>query len=268
MVKQGADWIKTTHTDKALWLDRPDPPVFDDSCFEALVEEARKHNRPVAMHQTQTTGFRKALELHVDSMEHAPLDSLTDEDIKRMVDRDIPIVPTMRLPGDFLVLDRVDSWMTTKGATYLGHQALRATRALLEHYRQGIPAEIAQKGYHPNLPMIERQFPVLIENVRRIHASGGTIGCGTDSGGGPFAVFGRIGDEIDYLVEAGLSSFQALRSATAENARILRLDDKLGTLEQGKLADFVAVDGNPLSDIKALRRVRKVIKEGEVILSQ
>jgi len=52
------------------------------------------------------------------------------------------------------------------------------------------------------------------------------------------------------------------------NARILQLDDKLGTLEAGKLADFVALDGNPLADIKALRRVRKVVKEGELIFSQ
>lgn len=268
MVKQGADWIKTTHTDRAVWLNRPDPPVFNDACFEALVDEAHKQNRPVAMHQTQTTGFRKALELRVETMEHAPMDALTDADITRMVDMDIPIVPTMRLPGDFLVLDRVTSWMHASGEIYLNTKALRATRALLERYQEGINPEMAQTGYHPNMPMLKRRFPVLMENVSRLHTAGATIGCGTDSGGGPFAVFGRIADEIDYLLEAGLTPFEALRSATMVNARILHLDNKLGTLEAGKLADFVALDGNPLVDIRALRRVRKVIKEGEVILSQ
>jgi len=268
MVEQGADWIKTTHTDKAVWLNRPDPPVFDDACFEALVDEAHKQNRPVAMHQTQTTGFRKALDLRVDSMEHTPLDALTDEDISRMVDMNIPIVPTIRLPGDFLALDRVTTWMNTSGKAYLGTKALFETRALLELYQEGITPEMGQKGYYPNMPMLERQIPVLMENVSRLHAAGAIIGCGTDSGGGPFAVFGRICDEIDYLLEAGLSPFEALRSATMVNARILHLDDKLGTLEPGKLADFVALEGNPLADIKALRRVKKVVKEGEVILSQ
>jgi imidazolonepropionase-like amidohydrolase len=119
MVALGADWIKTTHTDKSIWLNRPDPPVFDDACFKALVDEARRENRPVAMHQTQTSGFRKAIELRVDSMEHAPLDALTDEDIGRVVDAGIPIVPTMTAMREVVLLDRVAEWMDAEGETYL-----------------------------------------------------------------------------------------------------------------------------------------------------
>ncbi len=66
MVALGADWIKTTHSDQKVLLNRPDPPVFDDACFEVLVDEARKQNRPVAMHQAQVSGFRKAIKLGVD----------------------------------------------------------------------------------------------------------------------------------------------------------------------------------------------------------
>jgi len=132
----------------------------------------------------QTTGFRKAIALRLDSMEHTPLDALTDADINRMVDMNIPIVPTMRLSGDFLALERVTEWINTSRAmTYPGTKALRETRALLERYRKGVIPEMAQRGYHPNLPMLERQFPVLMENVSRLHAAGATIGCGTDSGG-------------------------------------------------------------------------------------
>jgi imidazolonepropionase-like amidohydrolase len=70
---------------------------------------------------------------------------------------------------------------------------------------------------------------------------------------------------MDNLAEAGFTPFEVLLSATAVNARILRLEDKLGTLEPGKLADFVVLDGAPLADTAALRQVRMVVKEGEFV---
>ena len=265
MVALGTDWIKTTHTDKSFLLNRPDPPVFDDACFEALVDEARKQNRPVIMHQTWASGFRKAVDLEVNSMEHAPLDALTDEDIGRMVDAGIPIVPTQRVMRECLQLDRVAVWMDAKGESYLCPESLRQTRALLKFYQGGITPEMAQKGYYPDIALHKRQIPVMMENVRRLHAAGAIIGCGTDSGGAAFTVFGRFHEEIDNLLEVGLSSFEALRSATAVNACVLRLEDKLGTLEPGKLADFVVLDGDPLADTMALRRVWMVVKEGTIV---
>ncbi|MCK4681481.1 amidohydrolase family protein, partial [Candidatus Bipolaricaulota bacterium] len=148
MVALGAEWIKTTHTDKSLWMNRPDPPVFDDACFEALVDEARKQNRPVVMHQTQVSGFRKAIELGVDSMEHAPLDALTDEDICRMVDAGIPIVPTINVMREDLLLNQIAVWMDKEGENYLCPESLRQTRELLKLLQRGITSEIAQTGYY------------------------------------------------------------------------------------------------------------------------
>jgi len=268
MVALGADWIKTTHTDKSIWLNRPDPPVFDDACFKALVDEARRQNRPVAMHQTQASGFRKAIELGVDSMEHAPLDALTGEDIGRMVDSGIPIVPTMKVMREVLLLDRVAEWMDAEGETYLCSESLRQTRALLKIYRRGITSETVRKGYYLDIALHERQIPVMMGNVRRLYTTGAIIGCGTDSGGAAFTVFGRLYEEIENLLEVGLSPSEALQSATAENARILRLEDKLGTIEPGKLADFVVLDGDPLTDMIALRQVRMVVKEGTIVYQE
>jgi imidazolonepropionase-like amidohydrolase len=182
-----------------------------------------------------------------------------------MVEAGIPIVPTMRVPGDFGVLDRVAAWMNEKGERYLCPKALRETRSLLQAYQEGITPEMAQTGYHPDMSMLERGLPVAMENMRRLHAAGAVIGCGTDSGGDPFAVFGRICDEIDYLLEAGLSTFEALCSATVVNARILGLEDRLGTIEAGKVADFVVLDGNPLADITSLQRVQRVVQEGKTV---
>ena len=70
--------------------------------------------------------------------------------------------------------------------------------------------------------------------------------------------------EAQYYVEAGMTPLQAVRSATIDSARLLEVDDKLGTLEEGKYADIVAVDSDPTQDIKALRNILLVMKGGKI----
>ena len=70
--------------------------------------------------------------------------------------------------------------------------------------------------------------------------------------------------EAQYYVEAGMTPLQALRAATIEPARMLGADDEIGSLEVGKYADIVAVDGDPTEDIKALRNIMFVMKGGHI----
>jgi imidazolonepropionase-like amidohydrolase len=89
---------------------------------------------------------------------------------------------------------------------------------------------------------------------------GATIGVGTDNGGVYTGLFGRYTRELKHYVSAGISEFDTLRMATA-------VKEKIGTIEKGKLADLVAVDGNPLRDISALDRVKMVAKGGVFLRS-
>lgn len=68
--------------------------------------------------------------------------------------------------------------------------------------------------------------------------------------------------ELELLVESGLTPMEALVAATSENARFFRVEDRLGSIEAGKLADLVLIDGNPLADIAAMRRVKRVMLNG------
>ncbi|MEO1335489.1 MAG: amidohydrolase family protein, partial [Myxococcota bacterium] len=87
------------------------------------------------------------------------------------------------------------------------------------------------------------------------------IAFGTDSGVSPH---GDNANEFVYMVEGGMSAMLAIKSATLNAARLLRIDDRLGTIERGKLADIVAVAGNPLKDIKRMLNMAFVMKDGKV----
>jgi Tol biopolymer transport system component len=101
-----------------------------------------------------------------------------------------------------------------------------------------------------------------LATIKKLHDAGARIIAGTDS---PLVAYGiSLHGELEDYVTAGLTPFQALQTATVNPARLLAVDADLGTLAVGKLADLVIVEGDPLTDIKSARRVRTVIKNGEV----
>ena len=102
-------------------------------------------------------------------------------------------------------------------------------------------------------------------SVRRALDAGVTLCNGSDAG--VFA-HGDNARELELMVDYGASPLQALRAATSVNARLFHLDDRLGAIRQGLLADLVAVEGDPTRDIRALRGVRLVVKGGAVVVER
>ena len=96
--------------------------------------------------------------------------------------------------------------------------------------------------------------------VKKLHDAGANISAGTDS---PFIPWGlSLHVELWNYVESGLTPFEALQTATINAAKSLHVDDQLGTLEVGKIASLIAVDGNPLENIRDTQRVRHVLVNG------
>jgi imidazolonepropionase-like amidohydrolase len=121
-------------------------------------------------------------------------------------------------------------------------------------------------GWTPNsMEKARTVIPIANKNVSHAFKSGVKVALGTDAGIYPH---GLNGHEFHKMVEMGLMPLQAIQAGTVNAADLLGWSDKVGTIETGKWADIVAVDGDPLQDITTLEHVKFVMKGGEVIKNE
>lgn len=269
MVDLNADWIKTNHADRSFFAGRSDPlPIMSDECYRALVDEAHRLGRPVALHQTWLSGFRKGVEIGVQSLEHLPLDGeIPDELVEEVVRRKICVVPTMHVfTRKYLELDETERYLEEKGRNFLAREPYRQTRRLLKLLQARSSDPLTSRDecvVDDELFRRARDSGLIYANLRKLHQAGVRLGCGSD-GGGELAFFGQLHEEMKEFVRAGLGSFVALKAATIGNASILGMEDRLGSIEAGKHADLIAVQGNPLENLDCLADVPFVMKGGVV----
>jgi imidazolonepropionase-like amidohydrolase len=224
-VKYGADVIKVCGTGGVLSPgDEVDTPQITQDEMDAIVDEAHRLRKKVAVHAHGSGGARVAVKAGADSIEHGSF--LDDSTLRMMKDAGTWFVPTL-LAGEYV-----------------------SGRAVPRNY----PPEIAAKGK----AAVEARSAVF----KRALALGVRIAFGTDSGVSPHGVNAK---EFKLLVDHGMTPAAALRTATTSAAELLGLGARIGSLRAGKVADVVAVPGNPLQDITAMERVRFVMHDGKVV---
>ena len=227
--QNGADIIKITATGGVL----SDTAAgverqFFDDELESIVEAAHMMGRQVTAHAHGVTGINAFLEAGGDSIEHGTY--LDNDSIRLMRRNGAYLVPT--------VLAGVTVAELAETADFMTDNQRAKSRAV---------------------------GPQMLEMARRAHDGGVTIAFGTDSG---VSQHGDNAREFELLVEAGLTPMEAIETATIHASRHVRMDSDIGTIETGKYADIVAVDGNPLENISELRDVDFVMKNGTVYLSE
>lgn len=223
--KDGADLIKITATGGVLSLAaNGQNPQFTMPELEAIVETAHDYGMIVAVHAHGSEGMKRAVIAGVDSIEHGTY--MTDEVIALMKERGTYWVPT-NMAGEWVA-------MKSKEPGYFP-EVVRPKAAVIGAQM----ADTFAKGY----------------------AAGVKIAFGTDSGVSPH---GENAHEFELMVAGGMPPMKAIQSATLTAAQLLKIDDRLGTVEEKKIADLVAVKGNPLSDISLLKSVAFVMKDGVV----
>jgi imidazolonepropionase-like amidohydrolase len=223
--KYGADMIKVCATGGVLSLtDDVDTPQLTQEELNAIVDEAHALRRKTAAHAHGNEGARRAILAGIDSIEHGSF--MQDETLDLMKQRGTYLVPTL-IAGDSL-REKID-----KGV-YLPPAIILKTRAALSARSQMFQHAVAK---------------------------GVKIGFGTDA-----AVYahGRNAEEFHLMVDLGMKPIEALRSAALPDAELLAIQDKVGTLESGKLADVIAVPGDPVENIRQTEKVFFVMKEGVI----
>ncbi len=223
--KDGADLIKITATGGVLSLAKNSRnPQFSDEVLRAVVDTANDYGFMVAAHAHGAEGMKRAIRAGVKTIEHGTY--MDDETMQLMIEHGTYHVPTIM----------AGKWVEEK-------------------------AKI--DGYYPDVvrPKAAAVGPVIAGTFAKAYRAGVKIAFGTDSGVSPH---GRNAEEFVYMVEGGMPPMEAIRSATAVTAELLGISEKLGTLEAGKLADIIAVPGDPLEDISILQSVAFVMKEGVI----
>ncbi|MBD3647595.1 MAG: amidohydrolase family protein, partial [Pseudomonadales bacterium] len=219
--KDGADLIKITATGGVLsQATSGDNPQFTDEELEAIIAIAGDYGYKVAAHAHGAAGMKRAIRAGIDSIEHGTF--MDREAMKLMKRHGTYYVPTI-IAGKF------------------------------------VAEKAEEEGYFSEVvrPKARSIGPLIQETFAEAYEEGVTIAFGTDSGVSPH---GDNWKEFVYMVEAGMPAMEAIRSATRTASELLGVQDKLGTLEAGKLADVVAVRGNPIDDIGNMEHTVLVMK--------
>jgi imidazolonepropionase-like amidohydrolase len=199
--------------------------MFDDEA-RAIVETARLYGKKVAVHAHGADGINLALAAGAASIEHGTL--LDDESVR-----------LFRKSGAFLV------------------PTLSTVNGYLERLAADPNAYSAEV-----LPKIRWRISITGRNVAKAHPAGVKIAFGTDAG---VSKHGRNADEFELMVRHGMPAAAAIQAATANAADLLGLSAEVGSIEPGKSADLIAVEGDPLADVTVLKRVPFVMARGRVV---
>jgi imidazolonepropionase-like amidohydrolase len=206
---------------------------FTDEELAAVIDETHRSGLPITAHATYDACIKRVAEFGVDCVEHGG--SMSDETIQILLEKKIPIVTTFAP----LVMQANET--------------------------------IARQFNIPEWKIEERKKaianPARYQGLQNAAKAGVPIAFGTDAGS-PAVGHEVVAPELKFMVQLGLKkdNYDALRSATIVPARISRMADKIGTLEAGKLADVIVIDGNPLETLDALERVTMTFIGGKKMI--
>ncbi len=232
VLRRGADFIKVATTGGVVSPnDRPEHTSFTREELEAIVYEASAREKAVLAHAEGAEGIKNAVRAGVWDIQHGSY--LDEEGIDLMLERGTFLTPTLSV---------IEIMKERSGDL-------------------GLPAVAIEK--------LKQVSEVHMQSFEKAAAAGLRITCGTDIISE--AEHGENALELELLVRHGLTPMQAIVAATKTSAEACRVDEITGTLEPGKLADLLVVDGNPLEDISILRdkrRILLVMKEGRVCVDR
>ena len=223
--KDGADGIKITATGGVLSVAKSgENPQFTDEELNSIVATANDYGLWTAAHAHGKEGMKRAVIAGINSIEHGTY--MDQEVMDLMKSKGTYYVPTI-MAGDWV-----------------------AEKAKIPNF---FPALVKPKA--------EKIGPQIQSTFAKAYKAGVKIAFGTDSG---VSAHGDNWQEFILMTNAGMTNQDALKSATIETAKLLKIEDKLGQIKPGMLADIIAVQQNPVEDISTVENVIFVMKDGVI----
>ncbi len=220
--------------------------------YGAVIDEAHKNGFRTAAHIVFLNDAKGVLRAGVDYIAHSVRDQEVDEEfIALMKKRHVSYSPTLTRELAVFTYSETPSFFSDP--FFLKEADPAEIAQMQDPKRQGtMKTDPAAQWYKEHLPVAMRNLKILSD-------AGINIAMGTDSGGGPGRFQGYFEHlELEYETKAGLTPMQALVSATGGAAKAINITREVGTLEKGKLADFLVLTANPLDDIKNTRAIESV----------
>jgi len=230
-LREGADFIKVATTGGVMSeRDKPSDVQFNLDEIKAIVQTAAQVSTFVTAHCQNSRGAKNSILGGIKTIEHA-----------------------------FETNDEVIALAKEHGTIFVS--TLAFVWAVIDHgEEQGIAPWALAKG--------KTQWDPMVNSYKRIHKAGLILAAGTDCDGSPMLPLGKDAKELELLVKyCDFTPMEAIVAATKNGAMACFMGDKIGTVEAGKFADIIVVDGDPLADIKLLQdveRIKMVMLEGKV----
>ncbi|HEX2139673.1 MAG TPA: amidohydrolase family protein [Woeseiaceae bacterium] len=245
------DVLKLTYEERG-WGSRPMIPKLPIDLLQHIVEYYNDHGIRTTVHVSGEPAARDAIFAGVDTLAHPVIVGPVSESFARLMGaKKIPMVTTLTIGERYSRL--------AKHPEYLEQPLYQAVLPAeeIERLQTEVSQEYADRSW---TWWMEIMTPIAQENLRQIHEAGGVLVLGTDQSTGP-----DVHREMELLVDAGIPPLDVLRIATLNGAVFLGKAEELGSIEEGKLADMVLLEADPVADIDNAKRIDTVIKNGRII---
>ena len=243
-----------------IWVDDRlgELPKITPELYGAIIDEAHKHDLKVLAHIYYLEDAKELIRRGLDALAHSVRDQEVDEEFLRLA-KEAGITQITTLVGHSANVAYAEgpTFLDDPGLPLLFPASVLETVGSKE-YQEMVAKNLGERSGR-------RAVETTMKNTARVSAAGIPIALGTDSSGaGRFQGLSEH-REMELLVNAGLTPMQAIRAATINAAKFLGVEDRYGTLEPGKVADFILLDANPLDDITNSRKIEAVWMNGEPV---